>query len=118
MTDSPGHLLLLRWSEHRPDQRMYRAVDRGGFAKLFESFPMPADLEYHDYTKMIVPDPIETPEGERQLVEGTEFFRASINWLVASGYIVQGNQNLNSNTIRECVLTAKALAVLKATPDS
>lgn len=88
------------------------------FAVLYESFPMPMDLYYFDYTKVIAPDPPESPEGERQIVEGEEFFSASVAWLASSGYLTKGSQSLNSKEINGCVLTAKALAVLKAIPDS
>ncbi|NBB11808.1 hypothetical protein [Pseudomonas sp. SLFW] len=88
------------------------------FAKLFQSFPMPIDLDYYDYTEIIAPDPIHTPEGEVQVVEGQEFFQASVKWLVDSGYLSLGRQVLSSTKIQQCVLTAQALAALKAVPDS
>jgi hypothetical protein len=88
------------------------------FAALYESFPIPVDLEYREFVDVILVDPDDTPEGKKQILEGKEFFHASFRWLESSGYLTIGTQGIGSPKINGCVLTAKALEALKAIPDN
>lgn len=82
---------------------------------LYESFPVPCVLLLKDLT----PDGISFDEhiGFDVPNEKGEFLLASIEWLAESGYL-RFKDKLQATGYTECVLTAKGLEVLKATPDS
>lgn len=82
---------------------------------LYESFPVPHALLLKD----LIPDGISFDEriGFDVPNENGEFMFACIDWLAESGYLRFKNK-IQATGYSECVLTAKGLEVLKATPDS
>ena len=82
---------------------------------LYESFPVPRALLLKD----LIPDGISFDEhiGFDVPNEKGDFMFACIDWLAESGYLRFKNK-IQATGYSECVLTAKGLEVLKATPDS
>lgn len=82
---------------------------------LYESFPVPRVLLLKD----LIPDGISFDEriGFDVPNENGEFLFACIDWLTESGYL-RFKDKVQATGYTECVLTAKGLEVLKATPDS
>lgn len=89
------------------------------FAVLFESFPMTIDLTGGAFNDTILTAPDDSEEWKDQLFARDEFFISTVAWLINAGYIshdIQGSRQ--HNIFRGCTLTAKALEVLKAVPDT
>ncbi|PMY62079.1 MULTISPECIES: hypothetical protein [Pseudomonas] len=82
---------------------------------LYESFPVPRALLLKD----LISDGISFDErvGFDVPNENGEFLFACIDWLSESGYL-RFQSKIHATGYSECVLTAKGLEVLKATPDS
>ncbi|TFF13723.1 hypothetical protein EXW72_08340 [Pseudomonas sp. BCA14] len=77
------------------------------FADLYEAFPLPKTLS----------DISHGEKGLDPVFNAEFFFVATVRWLASSGYVTHGKQD-NRFVFEDCVLTAKGLEVLKATPDS
>jgi hypothetical protein len=82
---------------------------------LYESFPVPRHL----LLKELIPDGFSFDNflGMEIPNESGEFLFACIDWLAESGYL-RFKDMVQATGYTECVLTAKGLEVLKATPDS
>ncbi|PTT02208.1 hypothetical protein [Pseudomonas sp. HMWF006] len=82
---------------------------------LYEGFPVPRPLLLGD----LMPGGISFDEriGFDVPNKHGEFLFASIEWLAESGYL-RYKQKIHATGYTDCVLTAKGLEVLKATPDS
>ncbi|QAY92556.1 hypothetical protein [Pseudomonas sp. ACM7] len=82
---------------------------------LYESFPVPRHLLLKD----LFPDGLSFDDfvGFDVPNEQGEFLFACIDWLAESGYL-RFKEKVQASGYAECVLTAKGLEVLKATPDS
>lgn len=82
---------------------------------LYEGFPVPRVLLLAD----LVPDGYSFDDflGFDIPNENGEFLFACIEWLAESGYL-RFKDKVQATGYTECVLTAKGLEVLKATPDS
>ncbi|PNG32209.1 hypothetical protein A1395_22135 [Pseudomonas protegens] len=88
------------------------------FSKLYQSFPIAIDLHVMQFADALVYD---KPLNEDELSQGgepLEFFDNTIQWLIESGYVVSRHISSYRYTFETCTLTAKALEVLKAVPQS
>lgn len=85
------------------------------FAYLYDHFPVPVTLDVRKFvenaTRWSEHLDMEVP------TERADFFTATVRWLGDAGYI-RSKKIIGGFLIEESVLTAKALEVLKATPDS
>jgi len=88
----------------------------GVFGKLYQSFPVPIELNINDFTSLITP--LKETYEEDQTLNASEFFYSTLSWLKDSGYITYLNNALDNTSCYGCVLTAKGLEVLKAVPKS
>lgn len=87
------------------------------FAKLYESFPVPIRLSASDFHKEIFDsDQSDKEQRSDQNLNADAFFRATVNWLTEAGYLTNKGGPLTGDKFNECVLTAKALEVLKTKP--
>ncbi|MBJ2179621.1 hypothetical protein JC795_15605 [Pseudomonas veronii] len=92
------------------------------FAKLYASFPVHISLSREDFHDILIPD--EEMEGLLILEAGdlrirsVDFFYSSIHWLTESGYILHKGSTDSKPYTYHCVLSAKALEALKATPSN
>ena len=87
------------------------------FAELYQQFPLPIRLDPANYCDQAVTEcphtyaPVPTAD--------SKFFSATVVWLHSTGYLTYGHKDPENVTgFFDCVLTAKGLEVLKATPDS
>lgn len=80
------------------------------FARLYTSFPIPADLKYADLTG-------EEEVRREALTAESEFAKATIEWLERSGYIHVAGY-VDPFFAYGAVLSHKGLEVLKAMPAS
>lgn len=87
------------------------------FARLYESFPVGVDLNSMDFSKVISPSE-EHDELFCQIFNQDEFFSSTVFWLRDAGFITFSNTTLDNSMAYQCRLTAKALQVLKCTPES
>lgn len=86
------------------------------FAKLYEEFPVPLDLEVdHFGTEMAVGQP-EQDGDYRPNRSDARFFVSTVIWLSNHDYIDCGAQ-VNSG-VMDCVLTARTLELLKRMPSN
>ena len=82
------------------------------FGILYESFPLPVDINFSStYTDIIFDNNNDTIY-RRQIVEAT------LDWLQYSGYIVFTKQQNKHLEIEKAFLTGKALEALHKIPDS
>jgi len=87
------------------------------FAKLYESFPMGVDLDVMEFSNVISPGK-EYEEVVSQALDQDEFFNSAVVWLRDAGFITFDRTTLDNSMAYQCRLTAKALQVLKSTPES
>ena len=87
------------------------------FAKLYKSFPVGVDLDVMEFSKVILPSE-DDDELFCQIFSQDEFFNSTVVWLRDAGFITFSNTTLDNNMAYQCRLTAKALQVLKSTPES
>ncbi len=83
------------------------------FAMLYEAFPIPIDLPLREYTGV---EGVYVNQEEDELTHQARLVISTLEWLQESGYVmakVRPDFGLN-----RCVLTAKGLETLKATPGS
>jgi len=89
------------------------------FARLYESFPEPVNLDAYPFLHLIVAADQDQATQCEQAFNAPEFFSYTLRWLADTGYFNHGSQADGSPyTFTECVLTAKGLEVLKAVPKS
>jgi hypothetical protein len=89
------------------------------FARLYEAFPEPVALDAFPFLKDIAPDGQNPEQQNEQAFNAPEFFSYTVRWLAETGYLTHAKQYLGRpSTYEECVLTAKGLEALKATPKS
>lgn len=103
-----------------PDTNIERFDQLTGlvFSKLYQSFPIAVDLHVMQFADALVYD---KPLNGEELYKGgepLEFFDNTILWLIESGYVISRNSSSYAYTFETCTLTAKALEVLKAVPQS
>lgn len=84
------------------------------FGFLYKSFPLKVDLVDSKFSGMLVLD--EEEDLIDQVINANEFFHATLDWLEFSGYIASLGWADNDSRLSGCVLTAKGLEALKATP--
>ncbi|PZP26452.1 hypothetical protein [Pseudomonas kuykendallii] len=87
------------------------------FARLYEAFPVGVDLDVMDFSKVISPGE-EYEEVACYAINQGEFFNSAVVWLRDAGFITFGDTTLDNSMVYQCRLTAKALQVLKSTPES
>lgn len=87
------------------------------FAKLYESFPMGVDLDVMEFSNVISSGK-EYEEVISQALDQGEFFNSAVVWLRDAGFITFDRTTLDNSMAYQCRLTAKALQVLKSTPES
>lgn len=88
------------------------------FAHLYENFPEPVLLEARPFLSIIAPDGQDRETQSVQAFNAPEFFLHTVRWLARTDYLTYQVQPHDQYLIRDCVLTAKGLEVLKAIPDS
>ena len=89
------------------------------FARLYEAFPEPIELDAFPFLQDIAPDGQDFETQQEQAFNAPEFFSYTLRWLAETGYLTHAKQYLGKpSTFEECVLTAKGLEALKATPKS
>ncbi|MCC6076838.1 hypothetical protein ACFPTX_03970 [Pseudomonas sp. GCM10022188] len=86
------------------------------FARLYESFPVGVDLNSMEFSRVISPSE-EHDELFCQIFNQDEFFNSTVFWLRDAGFITFSNTTLDNSMAYQCRLTAKALQVLKCTPE-
>ena len=82
------------------------------FGILYESFPLPVDINFSSTYTDIIFDNNNDAIYKRQIVEAT------LDWLQYSGYIVFTKQQNKHLGIEKAFLTEKALEALHKIPDS
>lgn len=87
------------------------------FADLYAAFPIPKTLSDISYANA---SSTEADESEQEVnPEFANLFVYTVRWLAASEYLTHSVQMMSSPYVFEdCVLTAKGLEALKATPAS
>ncbi|WP_339548588.1 hypothetical protein [Pseudomonas kermanshahensis] len=88
------------------------------FARLYETFPEPVKLDDRPFLDLIAPDGQDLEVQSSQAFYAPEFFVHTVRWLAQTGYLTYTANQRDEYLIQDCVLTAKGLEVLKATPDS
>ncbi|MEL4167276.1 hypothetical protein [Pseudomonas sp. ZS001] len=90
------------------------------FAHLFESFPQRIGFGSDVLEPIFKDSSSESDDWLSRYVSKEGFFNSTMNWLIDAGYIwcAEGQNNHIQTFYTQCVLTAKALEALKATPDS
>lgn len=88
------------------------------FSKLYQSFPIAIDLHVMQFADALVYDKPITEDDRFRGGEPFDFFDNTIQWLIESGYVVSRHASSYAYTFETCTLTAKALEVLKAVPQS
>jgi hypothetical protein len=85
-------------------------------AHFYASFPVPVNLQTRDF----VEEPTEYDEGSQGDKASSEavFFIATVEWLRRAGYIHADKQDGYNRIVKNGVLTAKGLEVLKIKPTS
>lgn len=84
------------------------------FAHLYQSFPVPTSVMPQDFISC---GSIGLQNNEfAHTGEDAKIFLATAKWLVMSGYITCNGENFSY--VRDAVLTAKGLEILKSTPSS
>lgn len=85
-------------------------------AHLYSTFPVPAHLLSKDYVDEAYTynEHIMTDVASEQ----SEFFIATCEWLRQAGYIHTGEKDPNSQVVRDAVLSAKGLELLKVKPQN
>lgn len=87
------------------------------FGKLYESFPIGVDLDAMMFSQIISPGE-EFEEVASLAIDQGEFFNSTVVWLQDAGFITYAGTSLENSAAYRCRLTAQALQVLKATPES
>ncbi|EWH00694.1 hypothetical protein [Halomonas sp. BC04] len=85
-------------------------------ARLYSTFPVPAILLAKDF----VDQPLAYNEHVMSEVASSqsEFFISTCEWLRQAGYINTADRDPNNLIVREVVLTAKGLELLKVKPEN
>lgn len=87
-------------------------------AELYQKFPMPVYLDIRDVSGFLEVNEYGTVlDGNGNPSKEADIALATLEWLIESGYIKTRDTRSNYGFGR-CVLTAKGLEVLKASPDS
>ncbi|PNG40943.1 hypothetical protein A1354_12280 [Pseudomonas asplenii] len=86
------------------------------FAKLYEGFPVSMAFSPFDFYDQLTNGKIRNTDEQTLDREDGEFFLATFIWLGRHGYIHHGIAH--TSTMQDCVLTAQALGMLNATPES
>ncbi len=84
------------------------------FGELYEAFPIPRNLFCTDMQKHIEAAGLNEIDDFNPCADEARFFTASVRWLGNAGLIEHGD--VVAGTAHDCVLTAKGLEILKATP--
>ncbi|MGA9701124.1 hypothetical protein [Pseudomonas sp.] len=84
------------------------------FAYLYQSFPVPTSIVPREFVDLETDGLAANKDDD--INEEIRIFLATARWLVMSGYIHCREERLSY--IREAVLTAKGLEILKRTPSS
>lgn len=87
------------------------------FGKLYESFPIGVDLDVMMFSQVLSPGE-DFEEVLSQAIDEGEFFHSTVTWLQDAGFITMAGTTLDNSMAYQCRLTAQALQVLKATPES
>lgn len=87
------------------------------FARLYESFPVGIDLDVMEFSNLISPGK-EYEEVVPKVFDQGEFFNSAVVWLRDAGFITFDGTTLDNSMAYQCRLTAKALQILKSTPES
>ncbi|SDI51354.1 hypothetical protein SAMN04487867_10836 [Vreelandella titanicae] len=85
-------------------------------ASFYNSFPVPINLQARDF----VEQPTQYDESSQcdRASPDAVFFIATVEWLRRAGYIHADEQDGNDRIVKNGVLTAKGLEVLKIKPTS
>jgi hypothetical protein len=88
------------------------------FSKLYGSFPIPVDLYVMDFKEALIFERELSEDDKYRGGEPFDFFTGTIDWLIESGYIVERQKSSYAYKFEDCILTAKTLEILKATPST
>lgn len=89
--------------ENQHNIHLFNQVVAYCFSGLYTSFPIPTTIDLKNINT----------ESEVSKI----FFKSTVVWLKDTGYIVFSNVDASHTRVFNCVLTAKGLEVLNATPD-
>lgn len=84
------------------------------FAKLYESFPVPANLDFESIMMSVIPD----DEGYEQTFNILVTARETVNFLESEGFLSVGFKGLDVRGVDQVRLTMKGLAILDSVPAS
>ncbi|TWI46313.1 hypothetical protein IQ22_04503 [Pseudomonas duriflava] len=84
------------------------------FGELYESFPLTRHIFCSELQKHIAASNLSEVDDYDPCSDESRFFMASIKWLGNAGFIEHGL--ISQGSALDCVLTAKGLEALKATP--
>lgn len=82
------------------------------FAKLHESFPVPANLEFQSIMMSVIPDD-EGLEGTFNILLTA---REAVNFLESEGFLTVGFKGVDGRGVGQVRLTMKGLAILDSIP--
>jgi hypothetical protein len=85
-------------------------------SELYTAFPLPRNLFCSDWQAHINAAGLSEIDDFNPCADEARFFTASVKWLGNAGLIQHGE--VLAGTAHDCVLTAKGLEILKATPVS
>ncbi len=84
------------------------------FAKLHESFPVPANLDFESIMMSVIPD----DEGYEETFNILVTAREAVNFLESEGFLSVGFKGTDGRGVSQVRLTMKGLAILDSVPAS
>lgn len=84
------------------------------FAKLYESFPVPADLDFESLMMSVIPE----DWGAKETFDALTTAREAVNFLESEGFLTVGFKPVAGGGVGRVRLTMKGLAILDSVPAS
>lgn len=92
----------------------FNRLTLGLFAKLYESFPSPIDIDVQALAKDMIPE-----EEESSIVwNSLKAAEDAVDFLADEGFLTHKGKYLEGGTVLQARLTLRGLAILGSTPDS
>ena len=85
------------------------------FAKLYENFPEPIELNVLDFLEQMATDEPTGTDHQLATTKDNRFFVSTVLWLSNHDYLDSGSP-LSNGAVMNCCLTARTLELLKAMP--